>query len=429
MPEPVETPYLRAGLLTAVLAAVLAVLSASLLTAISAASEASLLGSLRSGVRAWLVPMGSGLEVGGTSLSLVPLGGTVLVGLAVLLASRWVVSEPVDEIAAYAATVAGASGALAALLSTLTDTAQVETSTVRSAFGAFVVTGVAAALAVGPARGRAADLWPTEDVRVRAVVRAAGHGVAALLASCAVLLVVLLGLSLDRAGDLWAALDPGTGGAVVLGLLCLVAVPTLVLWTVAVVLGPGIALGEDTSLDLTGSYLGQVPGLPVLAALPEPGAFGDWVVVLGLLPVLAGVAAGWRLTLPEGTALLHRVGLGAAAGGLAGLAVGVLVVLSSGSIGPGRMAEAGPAGLTALLVAVPVLAAGGGVGAALAHYRGVRAQQPSDREARRPRLRLRDEPAGADRRDSESEPGPDTGGILGLLVGLRRERRRGRGRS
>ncbi|MCL8253178.1 hypothetical protein AERO_17470, partial [Aeromicrobium fastidiosum] len=82
-----------------------------------------------------------------------------------------------------------------------------------------------------------------------------------------------------------------------------------------------------------------------------------------------------------------------------GLVLGVLVGLSGGAIGPGRLTDAGPPLLTPLLVAVPVMALGGALGAVLSHYRGARANRPPDTSSRgRPRLWKRHEPAGADRR-------------------------------
>ena len=177
------------------------------------------------------------------------------------------------------------------------------------------------------------------------------------------------------------------GGGLALAVMCLLSVPTLVLWATSVLIGPGFVLGTDTSVDLTGSHLGAVPGFPPLAALPAPGEFSGWVFVLGLVPLLAGIVAGFKTDPPvpgdSDSALLHRLGHGAAAGAVAGLVVGLAVAVSGGGIGPGRMADAGPPVLTPLLVAVPVLAMGGALGAVLAHYRGARAPRAAGAAAGR----------------------------------------------
>lgn len=407
MPEPPASPYLRPAFLSAGLAMVVGIALSATLTLLAQGGATSVGGLLRTAVQGWLVAQGAGLDVAGTSIRLVPLGATVLVVLVTALAARWIVADPVEELGAYAATVAGTCGTAAAVLAAVTNAGDVNTSVVRAAFGAFAVGGIGSAVGAATKHHRTAMLWFTDRTDVRSVVRGAWWGVGTLLGSAAALVVVLLTVHLDRAADLWALLDPGLGGGVALAATCLVVVPTLVLWATSVLLGPGFVLGTDTSVDLTGAHLGAVPGFPPLAALPAPGEFSGWVFLLGLLPLLAGAVAGFRTEPPQAddpdSALLHRLAHGAAAGGVAGFVVGLAVAVSGGGIGPGRMAEAGPPLFTPLLVAVPVLAMGGALGAVLAHYRGARASQQSDQPpdgpARRPRLRWWHQPAGPDRRD------------------------------
>ena len=410
MPEPPATPYLRSAFLTAALAMTLGIVVGVVLAMLAQGGVGrSFGGLLRAGVQGWLVAQGSGLDLEGTSIRLVPLGATVLVAALVAQAARWIAVDPVEELGPYAATVAGTCGAVAAILSAVTNAGDVHTSVVRSAFGAFVVAGVGSAVGAARKHGRAEMLWFTDRADVRAVMGGAWWGVATVLGSAAVLVVAMLTVHLDRAADLWALLDPGLGGGFALAATCLLSMPTLVLWAASVLLGPGFVLGTETSVDLTGSHLGAVPGFPPLAALPAPGEFPGWVFVLGLVPLLAGVIAGFRTKPPRrdaaDAALLHRVLHGAAAGAVAGLVVGLTVAVSGGGIGPGRMAEAGPPVLTPSLVGVPVLAMGGALGAVLAHYRGARAPQreaSTDGSPRRPRLRWRHQPAGPDRRDDSA---------------------------
>lgn len=419
MPEAPATPYLRPAFLTSSLAVVLAIAASGTVALLAQGTVGpSAGGFLRTAVRSWLVALGSGLEVEGTSIGLVPLGATMLCVVLVALASRWIVAEPIEELGPYAATVAGSYGVAAAVLSTVTNAGDVNTSVVRAAFGAFVVGGIGSALGAALKHDRPEMLWFTDRADVRAVVRGAWWGIATLAGAAATLVIVLLTVNLDRAADLWALLDPGLGGTLALAVTCLLAVPTLVLWATSVLLGPGFVLGTDTSVDLTGSHLGAVPGFPPLAALPAPGEFPGWVFVLGMLPLLAGMVAGFRTEPAPSTsttptterrtgdsdrALVDRLVLGTAAGGLAGLVMGLAVSLSGGGIGPGRMADAGPPLVTPLLVAVPVLAVGGAAGAVLAHYRGARApqrsEQPKDSSSRRPRLRFWHQSPGPDRRD------------------------------
>ncbi len=371
--SPQELPALRAGLVTAVATSMLGVVLTCLAVLVASSGASSAVDVLRSGVRVWLVALGSGLVVDDVAIDLVPVGGTLVAGLlAVAVAARVQAGAPVDDVAQFAATVAGTTGLVAAALSQATSTQTTQTSEVRVAVGGFVVGGLAAAWSA--ARRRQEPLLGPDRAEATAVLRAAGTALTVLLGACAAVVAVLLVGSLERAADLWAALDPGAGGGVVLGLACVVAVPTLVVWVAAVTLGPGVSVGTDTSLDLSGAYLGDVPGLPVLAALPEPGAFGGAVLLLGLVPVVSGLLAGWRLDVPAELGPGRRAALGAGAGGLAGGVLGALLLLSGGSVGPGRMSEVGPAGPTPVLVALAVLGAAGAVGAVLAHYREARAR-------------------------------------------------------
>jgi len=400
VPEPAESSYLRPAFLTAVVAAVLSWAVAAVLVVIAQGTSDLAPASLaRATIRTWLVALGSGIDAGPVSVGLVPLGATLLCIALVARAAVWVVADPLEELAAFAAASAGAYGTIAAIASAATNAGEVHTSVVRAAFAAFVVGGLGAVWGSIQRHGDADRWWFTASADIRAAARAAVPGAAVVLAAAGVVVAVLLVVHVERAGDLWALLDPGVGGGVALAAGSVLAVPTLVLWTVSALIGPGFAIGSGTSVDLTGSQLGQVPGFPLLAALPAPGEFPGWVFVLGLVPLLGGMVSGWRLDPGERSGLLPRVGLGAAAGAVAGFLLGVLVGLSNGAIGPGRLADAGPPTFTPLLVAVPVMALGGALGAVLSHYRGARASRLSDTSAPgRPRLWKRHQSAGPDRR-------------------------------
>lgn len=325
----------------------------------------------------WLVAHGTGLEAGGVAITVVPWGTVALALGLTVLTTRRLVDRPVAEPAAFAATVAGTYGVVAAVVAEVSSTGAASVPFVRAAFMAFVVAGIGAAIGYVVAHGAPDAWWPADQPELRAVVRGAGTAVAGVLVSALTLVVVLLALQIEQAGRLWALLDPGLGGGVVLAVACLLVVPTLTLWAASALMGPGFRVGTDTSVDLTGSYLGEVPGLPVLAALPSPGELPAWTFLLGLVPALAATVAGWRLVraghADTGGDFWRGIGVAALAGGAGGLALAVLVWLSGGSVGPGRMRDVGPESLVPLLVAVPVMAVGAAIGAVLAHYRGGRA--------------------------------------------------------
>jgi len=204
-----------------------------------------------------------------------------------------------------------------------------------------------------------ADGWgdwsvvPGETVRGVAVVVVALTGIAALAVAVSVAL---------RGGEVVALFEAArvdATGATVLTLGHLAYLPTLLVWAVAWIAGPGFAVGSGTAVSPAGTQLGVVPGVPVFGLLPENGSI--WMLVVVLLPVAAGALAGWmirsRLVWHDAAhAIAPRAVIAA---GIAALSAGIIAlaaVLASGSIGPGRMAEVGPhIGWTTLAVGVEVL--------------------------------------------------------------------------
>lgn len=411
MPSPSETSYLRAAFIAGPLAAVAAMLVAALGVVFARGlGGGSPISTARTAAQVWLTSIGSGITADGVTITIVPIGALLVAVLVVAAVVRWTLPDPVDQLPAFVISTAGVHGVVGAVVAAAVSTGGVNIFPVRAVAAAFVVGGLGAALGAVGKHGGGQALWFTVSDHLRRAVRAAASGVLTVLGVAAAIVVLQLVVHLDRAGDLWALLDPGTGGGVALALGCLLAVPNLVLWTASALLGPGFALGTDTSVDLTGSQLGAVPGFPVLAALPSPGQFPGWVFLLGLVPLAAGAVAGWRAEPGEQDGLVPRLVAGLAAGAVAGFVLGVLIGASGGALGPGRMMQAGPPALTPLLIAVPVLTMGGGIGAALAHYRGLRAHQPapgsgpgaSEGPSGRPRLWKRHQSPGSDRRDGQS---------------------------
>lgn len=325
------------------------------------------------GVRLWLVAHGSGLEVGSADITLVPIGALALAVAAATGAARQVVAHPIDEPAAFAAATGGFLGLVAGVASTATSSPVVGTSLMRASAGAFAVGLIGAAVGYSMRHGVPAA-WRPQGV-VRLLLREAATAGVAVLAVATALVALMLVVKAPRIGDLWAALDPGFAGSVSLLIACLLSLPTGVGWATSALLGPGFAVGADTSVDLTGAHLGELPAFPLLGALPGPGEFPGIVFPLMLAPMLAGLWAGIRVARarPEAS-MLDQAKYAAAAGAIGGVALGLLTILSSGGVGPGRMTQVGPDGWLCLLVAVPVLASGAALGAAAAHYQLKRAQ-------------------------------------------------------
>ncbi|MBU4464928.1 MAG: hypothetical protein KKH75_03675 [Actinobacteria bacterium] len=193
------------------------------------------------------------------------------------------------------------------------------------------------------------------------VARGAGIVLSGMLGLGA--LAVVLSLVL-RGGEVIALFEAGHTdalGATVVTLAQLAYIPTLAVWGLSFIAGPGFAVGAGTAVSPSGTQLGVVPGIPVLGALPP--STSPWLLLLVLLPIGLGVLAGWmgRAGIVARSTGSHDH-LGARLGVLGGITVlsaggvAVLAVLASGAMGPGRLAEVGPApGALALALGLEVL--------------------------------------------------------------------------
>ncbi|WP_141396682.1 cell division protein PerM [Microbacterium gorillae] len=156
--------------------------------------------------------------------------------------------------------------------------------------------------------------------------------------------------------DLW--------GAILLTLAQLAYLPTLIIWAFAWIAGPGFTVGVGTAVSPAGTHLGVLPGVPVLALVPEGGSV--WLLALVLLPIAAGALAGWSMrsryadVIGRDEPFLPRLVLLLTVSGLAAGVAAAAASLASGSLGPGRLAEVGPhPGWVALAVGIEVLIGAG----------------------------------------------------------------------
>lgn len=190
-------------------------------------------------------------------------------------------------------------------------------------------------------------------------LRGTAAAVVALTAAAAIGFAVM---TLLRGGEVIALFEAARVdalGATMLTLGHLAYLPTLLVWAVSWLAGPGFALGAGTVVSPAGTELGVLPGLPVLGLVPANSSM--WMLVTVLVPIGCGALAGWIV---RSRLVWERTGSGmgpraAIAGGIALLSAGttaLAAVLASGSIGPGRLAEVGPdAGALALAIGVEVL--------------------------------------------------------------------------
>ncbi|MDQ1137721.1 hypothetical protein QE410_002520 [Microbacterium sp. SORGH_AS 1204] len=191
------------------------------------------------------------------------------------------------------------------------------------------------------------------------IVRGLALTTLGLVAVGAVVVVAGLVAGSGQVIGLYQASNADAIGASVIALGQLMYLPTLVLWAVAFTAGPGFALGTDTAITPAATQVGALPGIPVLGAVPDTTS--SWLLLLALLPVGVGALTGWmlrsrmpRTTGPEpfGPRLVVALAVAVLTGGAGALAA----LASSGSIGPGRLADTGPEpGPLALALGLEVL--------------------------------------------------------------------------
>lgn len=225
----------------------------------------------------------------------------------------------------------------------------------------------AAFYAVGLIAGAVREAWsegddgPIDAVRLRLdrspgawpeapglAMRGAAVALTGLIGAGALLLAVAIIVRAPQVVALSQAANLDAVGAIVMAEGQLLYLPTLVIWSLAFIAGPGVTLGAGAALAPGGTQLGVLPGIPILGAFPE--VTSPWLLTLALVPVAAGAFAGWavrsRLT-PRGTPADAEstgllVALTAAIALCAALGAAGLSALAAGSLGPGRLAEVGP---------------------------------------------------------------------------------------
>ena len=180
--------------------------------------------------------------------------------------------------------------------------------------------------------------WPWLSLAGRCLRVLAGGGAAL----SAVFLVAGLITGWEQMRTIWTGLKPDALGSVAMFLAILAYLPTLLVWGIAWITGPGLSLGQGTVFSPGQVIGGDLPPVPVLAWLPD-APVGWWPLIFPVaLAIGLGLYLGGR----------HQLGLADTALSLAlflaGLLVGGLLIVwfVSGSLGPGRLVNVGPTGST-----------------------------------------------------------------------------------
>jgi hypothetical protein len=352
-------------------------------------------GAAHAGLAGWL--LGHGVPIGTSigSLALAPLLLTLLIfwrlnraGLHVTRAIGARRSGSTGDALLVAFAIGLAYSLIGSLAGLAVDARHTEVAAGRAALNFFVIGFVGALL--GSLRGTDAV-----SVLARRIPQPVRHGLRAGLVAALFILAAgaaVAGLSVaiggGRAADMISAYRTGVAGQAGIILVSLGYGANAVVWSAAYLLGPGFALGTGSAVRLTEVTVGPLPTLPLLAGLPN-GPLGAAGAALLALPVLAGLAAGWLLTLrlagsvrtePVADAKRPRrdgalgwplvLGTAVLAGPSAGLVLGVSAAVSGGSLGDARMAVIGPDPWQVGLVATILVAVSVTIGAAAARLFG-----------------------------------------------------------
>ncbi|MDX2967566.1 DUF6350 family protein [Kribbella solani] len=331
-------------------------------------------GAVRAGASAWLVAHKAGVTIGTGRISIAPLGLSLFFAWCLYrggkAAARSSAADRTKDLLALSGAYALVYGLGALIVALFVADGSLKVSALGAFLGAFSLALVAGSAGILVESGAAEDLADATPTGLRDAVPAALAAVLTVIALAAVLYAVLLAIHFSRITGMLELLDAGVIGSVVLFAICLMLMPNMILYVVAFLAGPGFQLGTGTTVAPTGVDVGNLPALPLLAAVPADGSTPSYLLVLtAVVPLLAGVVAG-LIVVRRGLAAQDADALGwdayALRGGmsalLAGVVLFVLMALAGGSAGPGRMASVG---VPQALPAAGVLAAGMAIGAAI----------------------------------------------------------------
>ncbi|MFT4216145.1 MAG: DUF6350 family protein [Micropruina sp.] len=326
----------------------------------------------------WLAGHGAGAAIGGTLVTLTPLGLSALFVLLARtvtgLALRATAGESLagrDVLKAWALATIGY--AVVAALIALASGAGPRVS--WALLGGAVIGGLGAAWALS---GRLAALGASHAA-LRGLGRAVLAGLATMTAIAAVVLVIGLLLGGQRISAIDESLAPDAVGSWLLVVLQLLYLPNLLAWTGSWALGAGFSVGTGSLVSPMLTTAGMLPAIPVFGAVPEAGAGGLWSYAWLASGVVVGAVAGWVASGPAARRSL-TVWLVRAAG--AGLGVAVVVVavamLSRGDLGAERLVGLGPIPLSLFLLAPVPMLLGGAASALIRWLTGGRRPATSD---------------------------------------------------
>lgn len=338
---------------------------------------AGLTGVLRTAALLWLIGHHVAFWLPGVGrIGMLPLGLVVLPGALLWRAGRWVVRaggvRRVRHVGYAALALAVPYAMLAAALALASRSRLAAPSLPEAVVCPFLLAFTAGGLGGARALATWTQLSGVLPSRVRSLIVGAAGTLAVIIAAGALVAGGSLVVHLARFRVTDVALAPGAVGAGLLLLGQLAYVPNAVLWGISFTLGPGFAFGTGTVIAPTGSALGPLPSLPMLAALPpgvHAGVPAPLSVAVLAVPYLAGVVGGLLVSAAAPELELETAPVwGFACGTVAGCVLAVMAVFAGGPLGDGRLAAVGPSAWQVGLVASLEMGVAAAVSAGVANW-------------------------------------------------------------
>jgi hypothetical protein len=185
------------------------------------------------------------------------------------------------------------------------------------------------------------DLIPRMEAPwLPAAARGTVTALAVYVGAAALLAASLIVMHADEALTTQQQIGGGAAGEAGLFLVDIALVPNAVLWGIAVLAGPGFALGTGTSVSLFSVVRGPLPSLPLLAAAPasqNPAA--GWLALFAI-PAAAGALAAVVIG-RDTRSWPDRITASAAMAGVGGLILAVAEMYAGGPVAFGPMSVVG----------------------------------------------------------------------------------------
>ncbi len=139
-------------------------------------------------------------------------------------------------------------------------------------------------------------------------------------------------------------------GGLVITAAQLLALPTVLVWTMAWLIGPGFSLGLGTLVTPFSATVGAFPAIPLLGAIPTNSVVVGWpiVIVPALIVALVAARLSWGIVEKAGyfdttgaTDYIRLGVLGLVTAIISAVVIFVVGAFASGSAGPGRFVFVG----------------------------------------------------------------------------------------